>query len=341
MKRLILLLALGSLACQLSRLSPTPFPSAEPTGSSSTVETSTPPSPTLTPSPTPGPYEQYTIDYLRQRAYGDGKIEIVETLEETDSFARYLIRYPSDGLNIYGFANVPGGKGPFPVIVAVHGLVKPENYQTLDYTTPALDRITQSGYIVFHPDLRGYGGSDHGDNLFRVGMTVDVLNLMALIRSTSGPAELFATAAPERMGLWGHSMGGSIILRVLTIASDVKATVLIASMGGDEIKNTQLLLNIAPDPTFQTELAISPAVGERISPLYYYRDITSPIQLHHGRLDQIVPVAWAEETCAAATAAGIQIECIYYPEENHTFRSRVADQFNGAMFPFYEAYLSP
>lgn len=350
MKHLILLLVLVSSACQTSRLSPTPFSSAEPTNSSSTVATPTAPSPTLTfapptptllPSPTLTPYEQYTIEYLRGRTYGDGNIEVMETVEETDTFTRYLILYPSDELNIYGFVNVPKGEGPYPVIIAIHGLVDADTYQTLDYTTPAIDAITQAGYIVLHPNLRGYPPSDNGDNLFRVGMTIDVLNLMALVKSGFGPRELFATAARDNLGLWGHSMGGNIVLRVLTVSSDVKAAVLYAPLSGDEIKNAKLLANATSDPSFQMERAILPAIDERISPLYYYSDITSPIQLHHGTADAVVPVAWSKETCNAATAAGIQIECIYYPEGRHTFNERIIEQFYSAILHFYQAYLSP
>jgi len=326
MKRLILWFVLASLAWQLSGCSSTPSPT-----------------PTLAPSATltPAPYEQYTIEFLRGRMYGGGNIEVLETMEETDSFTRYLIRYPSDELNIYGFANVPKGEGPFPAIIAIHGFVDPATYETLDYTAPAIDRITQAGYIVIHPNLRNYPPSDNGDNLFRIGMTIDVLNLIALVKSEAGAAELFTTAIPENIGLLGHSLGGNIAMRVLIVSSDVKDTVLYATMSGDEMKNAQLLFDTSSDPTFQTELATSPAVIERISPMYYYSDITSPIQLHHGTADTTVPVAWAEETCNAVTAAGVQIECLYYLEEDHTFRRRVADEFYGAMFRFYEMYLSP
>ena len=94
-------------------------------------------------------------------------------------------------------------------------------------------------------------------------------------------------------------------------------------------------------PTFQKELAISPAPLKRISAMYYYSYITSPVQLHHGTADQTVPIGWAEETCQAATRAGVHIECLYYPEEDHTFRSRVSDQFYDAILRFYEAHLSP
>jgi dipeptidyl aminopeptidase/acylaminoacyl peptidase len=172
-------------------------------------------------------------------------------------------------------------------------------------------------------------------------MAIDVLNLISLIKSKAGPAELFSTAAPEAIGLWGHSMGGNIILRVLTVSSDVKASVLFASLSGDEIKNAEVLSSASSDPNFQTERSAPPEVVERISPMYYYSDISSPIQLHHGTADEVVPFAWAEETCNLATAAGVQIECLYYPEEGHTFRSRVSDQFSAAMFNFYKTYLSP
>jgi len=289
----------------------------------------------------PYPYGQYSIDLLRGRTYGGGDIEIVETMEANDSFTRYQIRYPSDGLNIYGFADVPKGTGPFPIIIVIHGLADPATYQTLDYTTPAADTIAQNGYIVIHPNLRGYPPSDNGDNLFRVGMAVDVLNLMALIKSESGPSELFANASPDAIGLWGHSMGGNIVLRVLTVSGDIKAAILYAPMSGDEIKNAEFLSHVSSDPAFQTELATSPAILERISPMYYYRDITSPIQLHQGTADQVLPIDWGKETCSAITEAGVKIECIYYPGARHTFRPRATEEFLEAAISFYGKYLSP
>ena len=45
------------------------------------------------------PYTPLTIDALAARAYGGGLIEIVDTLETTATFARYLIKYPSDAVS--------------------------------------------------------------------------------------------------------------------------------------------------------------------------------------------------------------------------------------------------
>ncbi|HEX2994207.1 MAG TPA: alpha/beta fold hydrolase [Anaerolineales bacterium] len=369
MKRLILLFVLVCTACQSDGSStpspasnvPTYFPTVPgfttqlpasrlPKAVASPALTVVPPTSTFTALPQPTPtspidpaaYEPYTIDALRNRTYGGGSLEVVETMEDNDLFTRYLIRYPSDDLTVYGFINVPKGDGPFPVIVAIHGLVDPVTYQTLDYTTNALDILTRYGYIVIHPNLRGYPPSDDGDNLFRVGMAVDVLNLLAMVKSGSGPEELFAKAIPENIGLWAHSMGGNIALRVLTVSPDIKVAVLFASMSGDDQKNSELLSGSSlRGPTSQTELETPPEIVQRISPSSYYGYITAAVQLQHGRVDQTIPIAWAEETCAALKAAQVETECIYYPTEDHTFRSRVADQVQFEMSDFYATYLSP
>ena len=93
---------------------PTPTISVTETQRSLPTQTATStktPLPTLT--PTPEPYQKYSIDYLRSRAYGGGEVEITETLGQNSAFTRHYFRYDSDGLSIYGFANVPKGEGPF------------------------------------------------------------------------------------------------------------------------------------------------------------------------------------------------------------------------------------
>ena len=368
MKRLIPLLLIASSACQWSGFtSATPVstsypPEYIPTVVALTAEALASPTSEVIDIPTSGisatatfnssstpttiatiaPYEQYTIDGLRKRIYGGGNIEVLEMMEEKDSFTRYLIRYPSDELMIHGFANVPKGEGPFPIIIVIHGYVNIVEYQTLDYTTDAADRLTEAGYIVVHPNLRNYPPSDHGDNLFRVGMAIDVLNLIALVKSESMPDELSATASSDQIGLWGHSLGGNVVLRVLTVSSHVKAAVLYASLSGDEFKNSAALTNIiSGDPQLQAELVTAPALLQRISPSSYYEDITSPIQLYHGTSDSTVPFSWALETCRLLKDADVTINCIYYTDEDHTFRSRISDEFYGTLISFYQTYLSP
>src|SRR5215203_2291018 len=84
-KYLFTLLMIFITACSLNAAPPIP---------TATVVIPTATMVTLTPLPTRtlAPYEEYTIDYLRRRAYGGGQMEIVEKLGETDLFTSYSIR---------------------------------------------------------------------------------------------------------------------------------------------------------------------------------------------------------------------------------------------------------
>jgi len=328
MKRLMPLIILALMACQPGVETPATLPA---------IANTKP----LTSYSTASSYEQYTIEYLRGRTYGGGQIEILDLLAETDVFTRYLISYPSDGLMIYGFANVPKGAGAYPVIIAIHGFVASDTYLQPDFGTDAFDLIAQNGYIVIHPYLRNYAPSDNGDNAFRVGMSVDVLNLIALVKSNHEPAELFSNAAQDQIGLWGYSMGGGIALRVLTISPDIKAAVLYSSISGDENKNLELFSQLSSEPNYESELLASPDELQKISPVNFYHYITAPIQLYHGTADSVVPVAWAEETCTALQNANVTVNCRYFTDEEHSFRRRVSDEFYGTMFDFYNKHLSP
>jgi len=358
MKRLLPLLILGISACQWSgTASPafsTPYPAEYiPTVVALTAAAlATTPAPSLTPTVvqptwtptitlTPAPYQQYTIDYLRQRSYGGGTIEIVNTIEVSDQFTRTLIRYSSDSLTMYGFMNIPVGEGPFPVIIMLHGLGDSGAFNTLSFRSDIADALTRQGFIVIHPAMRGYPPSDSGDNMFRVGMATDILNLIALIKTQGGQPGALEKAAPDDIGLLGQSLGGNVALRVLTVSPDVKAAVLYSSLSGNELKNSQQLYKISLEPHFQNELNILPSLLLNISPVYYYGNISTPIQLHHGTEDETVPLSWAQETCSLLSAVGKNITCIYHEGEGHIFSNDIKAEFLESMINFYKTYLSP
>lgn len=124
----------------------------------------TAPPPTPSPTPTPDPYAEMTIDALAARHYGGGLLEITDTLETNDVFTRYEIKYPSDGLDIYGFMNVPNEGDNFPVVLMLHGYIDPEEYEIVDYTRRYADALAEAGYFVIHPNFRNYPPSDIGPN---------------------------------------------------------------------------------------------------------------------------------------------------------------------------------
>ena len=297
--------------------------------------------PTFVPtiSPTPDPYYTWSNAYLRSRTYGGGQIEFVEVMEQTFYFTRYLIRYPSDGLNIYGFADIPNDDQVHPVIIALHGYIDPAIYYTLDYTTMYADALASAGYVVLHPNLRGYQPSDDGENLFRVGMAIDVLNLIALVQSQSGGTDPLKNANPNAIGLWGHSMGGGITTRVITVTDDVKAAVLYAAMTGDEQKNYNAILGWSGQTRGLDELNVPAEALLNISSMYYFGNISAAVSIHHGTVDELVPMEWSQTTCSQLQSLGKNVECLYYENMPHTFYGDGNQQFIQNTVQFFDRYL--
>jgi uncharacterized protein len=324
---------------------------AQPSATPQAVWTATAPPPSVTPAPTvvpsetatvtptPDPYGVYTIDYLRSRSYGGGEFQVTETLGDNGQFMRYLFEYPSEGLAIHGFMNIPKGDGPFPVVIALHGYIDPDVYNTFDYTTRYADTLANAGFLVIHPNLRGYRPSDEGDNLFRVGMAEDVLNLIALVKARGGQGGPLELADPDRIGLWGHSMGGGIVTRVITVSPDVRAAVLYAPMSGDERKNYEAILGWSNGERGRAELAVPVEVLTGISPEYFFDGITTPVSIHQGTLDQTVAVQWTRHTCDLLQSLGKTVECHFYEGAPHTFTGEADEDFKQDVLEFFERYL--
>lgn len=309
---------------------PSPLPSVTPTATGTPTATVTPTAsptatatptgtPTATPSPTPDPYAQWTVEGLAARAYGDGELQVEEVLAVSSAFTRTLITYPSDGLTIYGFMNVPQGEGPFPVVLVLHGYVDPARYNTLTYTTGYADALARAGYLVIHPNFRNWPPSDSGPEDYRVGQAVDVLHLLALVQKMGGQPGPLAQADPERIGLWGHSMGGGISQRVLAVSDDVDAAVLYGSMSGDEALNHERILWFTNGARGLWDEAPPDEALQRISPINYLERVAAAVSIHHGDQDDQVPLAWSEDLCSRLQGLDKDVECFTYPGQPHTF----------------------
>lgn len=329
-------------------ISPTSAPTLPtPVISTSQPAQATTPAPTVTlsPPPTPDAYQPYTIDALTNRSYGDGEITVVETLDANSYFTRTLISYPSDELSIYGFMNTPqerpGRPGPpYPVVIALHGYIDPAFYNTLDYTTGYADTLARAGFLVLHPNLRGYPPSQDGDNRFRVGMAVDVLNLIGLVRQQAGKPGPLAQADPERIGLWGHSMGGGIAIKVLTVDPDIRAAVLYGAMSADEQLNYERIFNYFSAGTRgEEELQTPDEAFQHISPVNFLGRIRSAVSIHHGENDIDVPLAWSIDLCKRLNALSASVECYTYADQAHTFQGSGSELFMQRVVDFYNRKL--
>lgn len=301
---------------------------------------------TATPSATPNPYAGLTIEDLASRAYGGGQLEIEETIQITESFTRTLVSYPSDGLKVYGFMNVPFGEGPFPVALVLHGYIPPRQYRTMDYTTRYADILARAGYLVVHPNYRNHPPSDETEAFaagqqdadFRVGYAVDVLNLLAIIQAQGGATGPLAKADAGQLHLLGHSMGGGIALRAITVNPDIDAAVLYGSMSGDEAKNFERILEWSNGESGVWELATSTDDMQRIAPIYHLSQIQAAVSIHHGALDDIVPPEWSWELCQLLEEHGKDVECFNYPDAPHSFHDEVDRLFQQRVIDFFGRY---
>ena len=306
--------------------------------------TAVPPTATLpppTPTPTPDLYAELTIDALTARPYGGGQLDIIDTLEAAEgaTFTSYLITYPSDGLTVHGFMNVPNEGSNFPVALVLHGYIPPSEYDTLAYTRRYADALAEAGYFVIHPNFRNYPPSDEGPNPFRIGYAIDVLNLIAIIREQSqDPFGYLRRADEDNIHLWGHSMGGGVALRVLTVNNEayVRTAVLYGSMSGDERQNFEQIQIWSGGQNGPFELNADDARLAEISPINYLDRINAAISIHHSEGDETVPIAWSHDLCARLQALAKPVECFTYYATPHTFRGDADTLFMERVRRFFD-----
>jgi dipeptidyl aminopeptidase/acylaminoacyl peptidase len=331
-------------ACQPAAPSlPSPTPPA-PDAVDETARPSPIPTITFTASPTPTIGElifPYTIEGLRQHEFESGKIHIRSMLSENDQFTTYLIDYPSDGLRITGVMQIPAGEGPFPVILMNHGFFSRGLYSSGDGTDRASAFLAEHGYITLSSDYRSWGDSQIGPSFFYSGLVIDVINLMNAIPSIK-------QADPDRIGMWGHSMGGGVTIKALTIDPRIQAAVLYSTVSADQvdvidrwgpgcfgdIAQGELIVGcnssdvIPEDIPRELKEAYRLAASDldtlrEISPFYHLEYVTAPVQIHYGTEDgrylSGTPPQWSVKLTQALRDAGKQAEMYQYEGEGHSF----------------------
>ena len=240
----------------------------------------------------------YSLEALATREYGQGELTIEYPWHNEKEFTRYYITYDSDGLIIHGFVNIPKGNGQFPVVIALHGYIPASEYETLDYSTRYADAIAQNGYIVLHPNMRNFPPSDSPGRVrdFQAGYVADVLNLLAYVREEAGQkGSIFENADLLHMGIWGHSLGGGVALRVINLVPEIKAAVLYGAVS-QRYTNDSVGFNIY-------DLSLTDAA----------------FSVHHGSVDTTIDASWSERLCEQLEEAGREHECFFYKDAPHTF----------------------
>jgi dipeptidyl aminopeptidase/acylaminoacyl peptidase len=256
------------------------------------------------------------------------------------TYARYYIAYPSDDLTITGVMHVLQGEGPFPVVILNHGYIPPERYWSGADTLFAGEFLAQRGYLTLASDFRGWGGSDSGDNFFRTGLVVDVLNLISALPS-------LPQADPERVGMWGHSMGGGVTVKAITVDPRIKAAVLYGTVSANDLEVVRRFGggtrgSPTDDPLQQAyaqTLRYNLAFLRLTSPINYFDLVIAPVQIHQGTADAVTPPRWAQAIERALATAGKDVEYYAYEGQGHSFQGESWTLFMERVTEFFDQHL--
>lgn len=314
----------------------TAIPSSTPLPPTATATATNTPTITPTPSPTPRPPNPLQIEYERKLSYPGSEIVFEQTLDPGVNYSRYIISYRSDGYKIYALLTIPNGPKPatgWPVILFNHGYIPPAQYRTTERYVAYVDGFARYGYIVLKSDYRGHGSSEGraSGGYGSPDYTTDVLNALASIKR-------YKDADPNRIGMWGHSMGGQVTLRAMVISKEIKAGVIwggVVASYPDIMTRWTRGTGRGPSPTPRADLPFAasgwrnslmrdygtpdqnPEFWASISPNSYLADIAGPLQLHHGLADEEVPVAFSASLYEQMQAARKTVEYYTYPGNDH------------------------
>lgn len=351
---------------------PTPVPAAAapalPTADTAPVAAELPtvlPAPVPTVSPWSTEPHPLQIEVMRRQTFPGSAITVEQTLEPGANYSRAVVSYLSDGYKVYALMTVPDGPRPesgWPAIVFNHGYIGPDEYSRTDRYVAYVDAIARSGYVVFMSDYRGWANSEGGESIVGGGygnavLTADVLNAVASLQA-------HADVDPNRIGAWGHSMGGQLVLRAMVVSSAIKAGVIwggVVTPYPDIIARWGRMRFGGPTAAGETTSTgaswwgfgvwveefsaaygapeANPGFWATISPNSYLAELSGPIQLHHSTTDEMVPLAWAQTLETELSAVGVQPHELYtYEGDNHN----ISANFDAAMqrtIAFFDTYV--
>lgn len=291
-----------------------------------------------------------SIETMRSGDYPGSDIVIEQTLSPGSNYNRSIVSYKSEGLKIYALLTVPLGDPPaggWPVIVFNHGFIPPAEYQTAERYIAYADAFSRNGYIVLKSDYRGHGESEGkaGGGYGSPDYTIDILNAVSTIKK-------YKDVDPERIGMWGHSMGGFITIRSMVITKDIKAGVIwggVVASYPDLVRNWRRGRPTLPVPTgarrwrqvlIETygEPEANPQFWNSISANSYLQDISGPLQLHHGTADASVPLEFSVNLNEELKDAGKTVELYTYSGDDHNISANLSLALQRSV-DFFDKYL--
>lgn len=288
----------------------------------------------LVPSPEPVPFAEMTIPYLREREYSSTLGEL-RRVSQNSNYTSYLTSYDSDGLRIDALMTVPAGERPatgWPAIVFIHGYIPPTEYRTQEKYVEYVNYLARNGFVVLKIDLRGHGNSEGepGGAYYSSDYVIDALNARAALQRAE-------QVDPQKIGFWGHSMAGNVVLRAVASKPEIPATVIWGGAGFsyEDLQEFGIDDNSYRPPSttterqrkrqqlYETHGQFNPesAYWSTVTPTNYLKDFTGAIGLHHAKNDDVVGVEYSQNLSKLLEEAGVEHEFYEYEQGGHNITS--------------------
>ena len=232
-----------------------------------------------------------------------------------------------DGLELDGMLVLPPGlgpaDGPFPLVTMVHGGPYSRWADELMVDWWSMGQwLAAAGFAVFHPNPRG--GQGHGRAF--AAMVAGAVGQDEWTDILAGLDQLVADgiADPGRLGIAGWSHGGFMAAWAATQTDRFRA-----AMMGAGVADWSMQVSAGELGRTEAELGGSfgwegpgPHPHDRLSPISYAANVTTPVLILHGEQDSNVPVGQAMYFHRALSQFGAEHELVLYPGENHALTQR-------------------
>ena len=197
------------------------------------------------------PFNLVSVPALDAHRYDGRGLRITDTLARQLAFTRYAVSYRSGPLTVTGVMVVPNRSGRHPVVVIAHGYGDPARYTTGSMLEREQAMLAENGFVAFQIDYRNYAGSTRESTApvaRPLGYPADLVNAVAALKK----AHLSFTDT-TRIGLFGRSMGGGVVLNALVARPHLaQAAVLyspVSSLAADNYRRW-----VADDPTLRARV---------------------------------------------------------------------------------------
>jgi dipeptidyl aminopeptidase/acylaminoacyl peptidase len=245
-----------------------------------------------------------------------------------------------DGLTMPSYLSLPpGGTGPYPMVLFVHG--GPWGRDGWGYN-PYHQWLANRGYAVLSPNFRGSTGFGKGfvnaGNREWYGKMQDDLNDAVAWAIEQGHAD------PDRIAIMGGSYGGYATLAGLTRDPELFACG-VDIVGPSHVGT--LLRSIPPYwapmlKMFETRVGSLDETEwlDAISPLTHVDSIADPLLIGQGANDPRVKIAESDQIVEAMNRRGLPVTYVVFPDEGHGFRNPANSMaFNAVVEVFLAEHL--